>query len=123
MDSVEKPPSIGVGCGRELEWKWRGDLFTATPEDVKKQLEHLENQRFTVTDKDTGDSKVLTWKELDEGKQKEELVKQVRKISQFQYKRLQDSIYRVKKDTVRSEELLFNAHCSSGFGDSSVTLR
>ena len=92
---------IRVGCGRELAWKWRGDLFMARREDVRRATSYLEGERFTVKDKETGDARIVPWKELEEDKQKEELLKQVRKISQVVYKRMKDSTYREVKDTVR----------------------
>merc|ERR1719159_1266148 len=119
---VVKGP-IRVGCGRELAWKWRGDLFMARREDVRRATSYLEGERFTVKDKETGDARIVPWKELEEDKQKEELVKQVRKMSQVMYKRMKDSTYREVKDTVCQRENSFYVDTVRAFRDRRYTYK
>ncbi|CAK9103190.1 unnamed protein product [Durusdinium trenchii] len=82
-------------CQREMDWKWRGDLYMATRADVKAIINEMESEkrRYNSKDKETGETKRVKWSELHPKEQTEEITKAVRQFSQKAYKRLKSSVY------------------------------
>eukprot|EP00435_Cladocopium_sp_Y103_P006797 s249_g2.t1 len=106
-------------CQREMDWKWRGDLYMATRADVKAIINEMESEkrRYNSKDKETGEVKRVKWSELHPKEQTEEITKAVRQFSQKAYKRLKSSVYEDKRDIVCQRENPFYVNTVLNFRD------
>lgn len=93
-------------CKRDMDWKWRGDLYMATRADVRSIQNEMENdkRRYNQKDRDTDEIKRVKWSELREAEQVAEIQKAVREFSQKAYRRVKSSVYEDKTDTVCQRE-------------------
>ena len=106
-------------CQRKMNWKWRGDLYKATKADVAqitRELEAPAHQYLTV-DRDTGESKKVPWKELNEKEKHEILIRNVRSYSVRAYKRVKSPVMEDRTDTVCQRENSFYIDTVRAFRD------
>ncbi|KAF4670954.1 hypothetical protein FOL47_001752 [Perkinsus chesapeaki] len=121
-------PQLKSDCKRNMEWKWRGDLYMATRADVQHQQNELSGPRHkytaTVVEAD-GSSTVrkVGWDELTEREQMDILIKNVRNFSLKAYKRVKSSVFEVKTDTVCQRENPFYIDTVRAFRDRRYTYK
>eukprot|EP00913_Durusdinium_trenchii_P034986 g32726.t1 len=99
-------------CQREMDWKWRGDLYMATRADVKAIINEMESEKRRYNSKEN-----IEWSELHPKEQTEEITKAVRQFSQKAYKRLKSSKSQDKRDIVCQRENPFYVNTVLNFRD------
>eukprot|EP00929_Paragymnodinium_shiwhaense_P053984 TRINITY_DN27061_c1_g1_i1.p1 TRINITY_DN27061_c1_g1~~TRINITY_DN27061_c1_g1_i1.p1 ORF type:complete len:2570 (-),score=762.48 TRINITY_DN27061_c1_g1_i1:128-7837(-) len=106
-------------CQREMDWKWRGELYMATRADVKSIMNEMENEsrRYNQKDKDTGEMKRVKWSELGEKDRIAEITKAVRVYCQKAYSRLKSPVYEDRRDIVCQRENPFYVDTVLNFRD------
>eukprot|EP00928_Gymnodinium_smaydae_P047182 TRINITY_DN31474_c0_g1_i1.p1 TRINITY_DN31474_c0_g1~~TRINITY_DN31474_c0_g1_i1.p1 ORF type:complete len:2595 (-),score=668.49 TRINITY_DN31474_c0_g1_i1:121-7905(-) len=106
-------------CKRNMQWKWRGELYMATRADVKSIVNEMENEkrRYNTKDRDSGEIKRVKWTELSEKERVAEITKAVRTFSQKAYARLKTSVYEDRFDTVCQRENPFYVNTVLNFRD------
>jgi len=106
-------------CKRDMDWKWRGELYMATRADVRSIMNEMANEkrRYNHKDRDTGEVTRVKWSDLREVEQTAEITKAVRDFSQKAYKRMKSSIYEDKTDTVCQRENSFYVDTVRDFRD------
>merc|ERR1719460_2467724 len=92
-----------------MDWRWRGELYMANRADVKAITQEMETsgRKYNQKDRDSGEMKRVSWKELGEKEQATEIKKAVREFSQKAYRRVKSSVYEQRTDTVCQRENSF----------------
>eukprot|EP00930_Biecheleria_cincta_P017416 TRINITY_DN1385_c0_g1_i1.p1 TRINITY_DN1385_c0_g1~~TRINITY_DN1385_c0_g1_i1.p1 ORF type:complete len:2608 (-),score=472.89 TRINITY_DN1385_c0_g1_i1:198-7172(-) len=112
-------------CKRDMDWKWRGELYMATRADVRAIINEMESEkrRYNQKDRETGEIKRVQWGELKEAEKTEEIRKAVRAFSQKAHSRVKSSIYEDKTDTVCQRENPFYVDTVLNFRDRRYTFK
>jgi len=106
-------------CKKDMDWKWRGELYMATRADVRAIMNEMEDEKrkYNHKDRDSQQTVRATWKELTQKEQTHEITKAVREFSQKAYRRVKSSYYEDKRDTVCQRENSFYVDTVRNFRD------